>query len=258
MHISHVIRGSDHISNTPRQIAIYEAAGWTPPAFGHIPLIHGPDGQKLSKRHGATGCEQYEAMGYLPEAMRNYLSRLSWAHGNDEIFSTEQAIEWFGLDGCSKSPSCFDFDKLKDLNAHYIRECDDDRLNKLVMQLFPEIEPFKEKFAMATYMLKPRAKTLIEYRESGDFICAKRPITLEEKAAKGVSGSAKDLLKDIVALLEGYTGEWTAQALEPLIVKFTEDKGLKLGQVCCVRLVCVRVCACVCMCVCVCICMCVY
>ena len=94
MEVSHVIRGSDHISNTPRQIQIYQACGWTPPKFGHIPLIHGSDGQKLSKRHGAIGCEQYEAMGYLPEAMRNYLSRLSWAHGNDEIFSTEQAIEW--------------------------------------------------------------------------------------------------------------------------------------------------------------------
>ena len=103
MDISHVIRGSDHISNTPRQLQIYKACGWTPPDFGHIPLIHGPDGQKLSKRHGATGVEQYEALGYLPEAMRNYLCRLSWAHGNDEIFSTDQAIEWFGLDGC-RSP----------------------------------------------------------------------------------------------------------------------------------------------------------
>ena len=135
MEISHVIRGSDHISNTPRQIQIYRAMGWTPPEFGHIPLIHGPDGQKLSKRHGATGVEQYEALGYLPEAMRNYLCRLSWSHGNDEIFSTEQAIEWFGLDGCSKGASCFDFDKLKDLNAHYIKECDKTRIRELGIRL---------------------------------------------------------------------------------------------------------------------------
>jgi glutamyl-tRNA synthetase len=144
MEISHVIRGSDHISNTPRQLQIYKACGWTPPDFGHIPLIHGPDGQKLSKRHGATGVEQYEALGYLPEAMRNYLSRLSWAHGNDEIFSTEQAIEWFTLEGCSKSASCFDYDKLKDLNAHYIKECDNERLRNLAIKLYPELAPFQK------------------------------------------------------------------------------------------------------------------
>jgi glutamyl-tRNA synthetase len=164
MEISHVIRGADHISNTPRQIVIYQAAGWETPHFGHIPLIHGPDGQKLSKRHGATGVEQYEALGYLPEAMRNYLARLSWSHGNDEIFTTEQAIEWFDVKDCNKSPSCFDFDKLKDLNAHYIRQCDPDRLLALVLKLFPDIEPFKAKIAMAVDMLKPRAKTLVEYR----------------------------------------------------------------------------------------------
>jgi len=233
MAVSHVIRGSDHISNTPRQIAIYEAAGWTPPRFGHIPLIHGADGQKLSKRHGATGCEQYEALGYLPEAMRNYLARLSWSHGNDEIFSTEQAIEWFTLDACSKSPSCFDFAKLQDLNAHYIRECDPARLNALVLKLFPDVEPFKKQFEMATGMLKPRAKTLIEYREAGEFICAKRPITIEEKAAKGVGGANKDVLKEIVELLTAYSGEWTAEALEPVVVKFAEEHAppLKLGQV---------------------------
>lgn len=234
MGISHVIRGSDHISNTPRQIAIYQAAGWTHPTFGHIPLIHGSDGQKLSKRHGATGCEQYEALGYLPEAMRNYLSRLSWSHGNDEIFSTEQAIEWFTLETCSKSPSCFDFDKLKDLNGHYIRECDEARLNALVLKLFPDVEPFKEKFSMAINMLKPRAKTLIEYREAGEFIIAQRPILVEEKASKGLSGSGKDVLSKIVTLLEGYTGDWTPEALEPLVVNFAEtmEPPLKLGQVC--------------------------
>jgi glutamyl-tRNA synthetase len=164
MSVSHVIRGSDHISNTPRQIVIYKGAGWEHPNFGHIPLIHGADGQKLSKRHGATGVEQYEALGYLPEAMRNYLARLSWSHGNDEIFTTEQAIEWFDVKDCNKSPSCFDFDKLKDLNAHYIRQCDPDRLLALVLKLFPEVEPHKEKIAMAVDMLKPRAKTLVEYR----------------------------------------------------------------------------------------------
>jgi glutamyl-tRNA synthetase len=231
MEISHVIRGSDHISNTPRQLQIYKACGWTPPDFGHIPLIHGPDGQKLSKRHGATGVEQYEALGYLPEAMRNYLSRLSWAHGNDEIFSTEQAIEWFGLDGCSKSASCFDFDKLKDLNAHYIKECDNTRLRDLAIKLYPELGAFAKQLDMAVEMLKPRAKTMGEYKEASNFIWAPRPIEMEEKAAKNVqSDQQKQTMNDVIELLNGYSGEWSAAALEPLLVKMTEDKGIKLGQ----------------------------
>ena len=232
MEISHVIRGSDHISNTPRQLQIYKACGWVPPDFGHIPLIHGPDGQKMSKRHGATGVEQYEALGYLPEAMRNYLSRLSWAHGNDEIFSTEQAIEWFGLDGCSKSASCFDFDKLKDLNAHYIKECDNTRLRDLAIKLFPELAPFQSKLDMAVDMLKPRAKTMGEYKEAATFIWAPRPIEMEEKAAKNVqSDQQKQTMTDVIELLSGYGGEWSAAALEPVLVKLTEEKGIKLGQV---------------------------
>ena len=231
MEISHVIRGSDHISNTPRQIQIYRAMGWTPPEFGHIPLIHGPDGQKLSKRHGATGVEQYEALGYLPEAMRNYLCRLSWSHGNDEIFSTQQAIEWFGLDGCSKGASCFDFDKLKDLNAHYIKECDKTRIRELGIRLYPELAPFAEKLDLAVDMLKPRAKTMGEYRDAAYFIWAPRPIALEEKAAKNVqSEQQKQTMTDVIALLEAYAGAWTAEALEPVLVKMTEDKGIKLGQ----------------------------
>ena len=125
MGITHVIRGDDHLTNTFRQMQIYEAMGWTLPEFAHIPLIHGPDGAKLSKRHGALGVEAYRDMGYLPEAMRNYLLRLGWGHGDDEIIATEQAIEWFDLDAVGRSPSRFDFAKLDNLNGHYLRSADE-------------------------------------------------------------------------------------------------------------------------------------
>mmetsp|Transcript_56861 Transcript_56861/g.133299 ORF Transcript_56861/g.133299 Transcript_56861/m.133299 type:complete len:673 (+) Transcript_56861:97-2115(+) len=232
MEITDVIRGSDHISNTPRQLQIYKQCGWEPPFFGHIPLIHGMDGQKLSKRHGATGVEQYEALGYLPEAMRNYLARLSWSHGNDEIFTTQQAIEWFDLKDCSKSASCFDFDKLKDLNAHYIKECDNDRLFNLAKKFYPELAPFEAQLKQAVDMLKPRAKTIVEYREAAEWIVAQRPLTLEAAAAKNtINDKAKPVLADVKEALTGYTGAWDAASLEPVINQFAEAKGLKLGQV---------------------------
>ncbi len=128
MGVTHVIRGDDHLNNAARQSLIYDALGWTRPTFAHIPLIHGPDGAKLSKRHGAQAVHEYAAMGYLPEAMRNYLARLGWAHGDDELFSDEQAIEWFDLAGVGRAPARLDFDKLAHVNAHWIRLADDDRL----------------------------------------------------------------------------------------------------------------------------------
>ena len=134
MGITHVIRGDDHLTNTFRQLQIYQAMGWTPPSFAHIPLIHGPDGAKLSKRHGALGVEAYRDMGYLPEALRNYLLRLGWGHGDDEIISTEQAIQWFDLDAVGRGPSRFDFAKLDNLNGHYLRQTDDARLAQDVAQ----------------------------------------------------------------------------------------------------------------------------
>jgi len=163
--------------------------------------------------------------------MRNYLSLLSWAHGNDEIFSTEQAIDWFTLDGCSKSASCFDYDKLKDLNAHYIKESDNTRLRELAIKLFPELAPFAKQLDLAVEMLKPRAKTMGEYKEASTFIWYPRPIEMEEKAAKNVqSDQQNQTMNDVIELLNGYTGDWTAEAIEPLLVKMTEDKGIKLGQ----------------------------
>ena len=140
MGVTHVIRGVDHLTNAARQTQIYRAMGWDVPVFAHVPLIHGPDGAKLSKRHGALGVEAYRAMGYLPAALRNYLVRLGWSHGDDEIFSTEQMIEWFDLDGIGRSPARFDFAKLEDLNGYYIRNTPDDELLERIRQALPEME----------------------------------------------------------------------------------------------------------------------
>merc|ERR1719469_575755 len=217
MNVTQVIRGSDHIPNTARQIAIFKNCGYDLPEFAHIPLIHGQDGKKLSKRHGATGVEQYEAMGYLPEAMRNYLARLSWAHGDDEIFSTEQAIEWFELSGCSRSAPCFDYDKLNMVNMHYIKECDPKRLVDILIKLYPEIKPFAKKLSepKVADMLKPRSKTLVDYREQADFIIAKRPMALTAASAKAIaSEDAKKHMLDLAQEFEKYKGEWSPEALE--------------------------------------------
>src|SRR5207247_11399620 len=147
MSITHIIRGVDHLTNAARQIQIYRAMGWTVPSMAHIPLIHGPDGTKLSKRHGALGVEAYRAMGYLPQAMRNYLARLGWSHGDDEIFSTEQMVEWFGLDNVGKSAARFDFAKLENLNGHYIRHTPDARLLAQFLSFLPHVEGGKAMLA---------------------------------------------------------------------------------------------------------------
>ena len=170
MGITHIIRGDDHLTNAARQTQIYNAMGWDAPSFSHIPLIHGPDGAKLSKRHGALGVEAYRAMGYPPAAMRNYLARLGWSHGDDEIFSTGQAIEWFDLDAIGRSPSRFDFAKLENLNGHYIRNTPDAELVAQIRAILPEVEAAKEfadrideqgwnKLEQAMPGLKERAKT---------------------------------------------------------------------------------------------------
>lgn len=235
MGVTQVIRGSDHIGNTSRQIAVFKNMGWDLPNFAHLPLIHGPDGKKLSKRHGATGLEEFEAKGYLPEAIRNYLARLSWGHGDDEIFSTEQAIEWFDLAGCSKGAPCFDYDKLNNMNQHYIKEADTNRLTDILLKLYPkEIGPFEQKFRdpQVADMLKVRAKTLVEYKEAAEFFMAKRPMKVSPAAAKDMtSDAAKKNLRSLANLLETYKGEWTPAALEPCVKGFASEQGLKLGEV---------------------------
>lgn len=231
MGVTQVIRGSDHIGNTARQIAVFKNMGWTMPDFAHLPLIHGPDGKKLSKRHGATGLEEFEAKGYLPEAIRNYLARLSWSHGDDEIFSTEQAVEWFNLSACSKGAPCFDFEKLNVFNQHYIKEADAGRLYEILRKIFPEVEAFAEKFRdpRIANMLKVRAKTLIEYKEAGDFFMTKRPLEVSKAAAKDLGGNASAHLSSVVEDIQKYQGDWDPEALESYIKGLVAAREMKLG-----------------------------
>jgi glutamyl-tRNA synthetase len=186
MGVTHVIRGDDHLTNAARQSVIYDALGWDRPVFAHIPLIHGPDGAKLSKRHGAVGAEAYRADGFLPETMRNYLARLGWAHGDDEIFSTEQAIAWFGFDGMGKSAARFDVQKLTALNAHYMRAMDEADFQAALATSLPHLpnrdklpEPLegeaKERFDVALPGLRERARTLVEFVDSAAFLFAHAP-----------------------------------------------------------------------------------
>jgi glutamyl-tRNA synthetase len=236
MEISHVIRGDDHLTNAFRQTQLYEALGWTAPRFAHVPLIHGPDGAKLSKRHGALGIEAYREMGYLPEAMRNYLMRLGWAHGDDEIISTEQAIEWFTLEAIGRSPARFDFDKLNHLNAHYMRIADDDRLLEFVL---PRIETAIEHPVDATGRdrlrhgmagLKARARTLAELADGAQFYVRARPLMLNDKARKLLEGPARERLGRFRAAL-AELADWRAEALESRAREFSENEGCKLGDI---------------------------
>ncbi|UKJ72917.1 glutamate--tRNA ligase [Azospirillum brasilense] len=236
MGVTHVIRGDDHLTNTFRQIQIYNAMGWELPEFGHIPLIHGPDGAKLSKRHGALGVDAYRNMGYLPEAIRNYLLRLGWAHGDDEIISTEQAVEWFNLEGIGRSPSRFDFAKLENLNAHYMRQADDTRLVGLAApRLEAELgraltESERDLLTRAMNGLKQRARTVVDLAQSARFYLAARPLAMDEKAAALLDEKGRGVLMDLAARFEAET-DFTAAALEGLVRAFAEERGEKLGKI---------------------------
>lgn len=236
MGVTTVIRGDDHLTNTFRQIQILNALGWDLPQYAHIPLIHGPDGAKLSKRHGALGVDAYRDMGYLPEAVRNYLLRLGWGHGDDEIISTEQAIEWFDLDGCGRSASRFDFVKLENLNGHYMRNTDDARLTDLAV---PRIETWlgrpltdEERTRIAKGMngLKARAKTLIDLAESARFYVAPRPLAYDAKAAALLDTDGRSILLELRAAFADLAS-FTAADLEAVVRQAAEAKGLKLGKV---------------------------
>jgi glutamyl-tRNA synthetase len=241
MGITHVIRGDDHLTNAARQSQIYNAMGWEIPFFSHIPLIHGPDGAKLSKRHGAMGIEAYRAMGYLPAALRNYLARLGWSHGDDEIFSTEQAVEWFDLDGIGRSPSRFDFAKLENLNGIYIRNAPDKELVEAMRAILPEVEAAKDfaanigedgwkKLEQAMPGLKERAKTLVELIISARYLFVKRPLDIDEKAAKLLEGDAK---MHLAVLAERFSAaaKWEPAELEAATRAYAEEAGAKLGNV---------------------------
>lgn len=231
MGVTQVIRGDDHFTNTFRQLMIYDAMGWSAPDFAHIPLIHGPDGAKLSKRHGALGVEAYRDMGYLPEALRNYLLRLGWAHGDDEIISTQQAIEWFTLDGCGKSPSRFDFTKLENLNGHYIREADDARLTELVVEKLGGVDaPGKERVQKGMPGLKARAKTINELAENARIYVLKRPVPLDDKAQDVLAKGGRDIIRAILPRLEAQQ-DFSHGATMELCKAFGAELGKKLGDI---------------------------
>jgi glutamyl-tRNA synthetase len=241
MGVTHIIRGDDHLTNAARQKQIYDALGWAVPVMAHIPLIHGPDGSKLSKRHGALGVDAYRAMGYLPAALRNYLVRLGWSHGDQEIFSTEEMIAAFDLPQIGRSPARFDFAKLENLNGHYIRGSADAALLQAVEDLLPHLANgaavaakltprLREQWLAAMPSLKERAKTLLDLIEGAQFLLADRPIPLDEKATALLTPEARGLLQDVLAELT-HVDPWSAEATEQAVRAFAERKGHKLGAV---------------------------
>jgi glutamyl-tRNA synthetase len=241
MGVTHVIRGDDHLINAARQKQIYDALGWDIPNMSHIPLIHGADGAKLSKRHGALGVEAYRAMGYLPAALRNYLVRLGWSHGDQEIFSTQEMIDAFDLSAIGRSAARFDFAKLENLNGHYIRQADDQSLVIMfenVLDHVPDGADLKAKLNDTTRgqllrampSLKERAKTLLELIAGSYFIFADRPLELEPKAAAVLTPETRELIGKLRGALEAVT-DWSAETTEAAMRNFAEQNNLKLGAV---------------------------
>ena len=236
MGVTHVIRGADHLNNAARQLQIIEAMGWPVPAYGHLPLINGPDGQKLSKRHGALAVEAYRDMGYLPETMRNYLLRLGWSHGDDEIISTEQAIAWFNFEAIGKSPARMDFKKLDNLNGHYIRTSSDAALVAEVTAWLARESPprvlsmtARTRLSGAMASLKDRAKTLAELVQGAEFLFTDGPRDLDAAAAKLLTPEGRAALAALLPALEAT--DWTAAALEAAARDFAAAQNIKLGQV---------------------------
>jgi glutamyl-tRNA synthetase len=234
MGVTHVIRGDDHLNNAFRQLAIIHGMGWEVPIYAHVPLIHGSDGAKLSKRHGALGVDAYrDEMGVLPEALFNYLLRLGWGHGDDEFIAREQAVEWFDIAHVGKSPSRFDIAKLLNLNGHYIREADDVRLAELTAAQMAGQESPKaidlDLLTRAMPVLKVRAKDVVELAASAAFLFAKRPLSLDAKAEALLTDEARTLLGRILDRLSGENG-WTSESLEASLKSMAEEIGLGLGK----------------------------
>jgi glutamyl-tRNA synthetase len=235
MGVTHVIRGDDHLANAARQMLVYAAMGWQVPVWAHIPLIHGPDGKKLSKRHGATGVAEYRALGYPAAGMRNYLTRLGWSHGNDEFFSDEQARDWFDLDGIGKSPARFDTKKLENLCGQHFAGAEDSAI-------LAEIGPFlratgQEKLseiqmdglARAMYCLKDRAKTFHQLLEKAHFILTLRPIAPDEKSARTLDVVSRGMLNDLTPHLQN--ASWDRDTLETVVAGFAQAHDTKLGKI---------------------------
>jgi glutamyl-tRNA synthetase len=241
MAVTHIIRGDDHLNNAARQKHIYEALGWTVPVMAHIPLIHGSDGAKLSKRHGALGIDVYRAMGYLPAAVRNYLVRLGWSHGDQEIFSTDEMMQYFDLLQIGRSPARFDFAKLEHVNGHYMRQSPDPDLLVAIERLLPHIADgpalaakltpgLRTRLIAAMPGLKERAKTLLDLIDGARYLFADRPIVLDDKAKGMLVDEARRLLREISQELSTIE-PWNATTTEQAVRRFAERKGLKLGAV---------------------------
>jgi len=241
MSITHVVRGDDHLTNAARQTQIFKALGWETPIYAHVPLIHGPDGAKLSKRHGALGVEAYREMGYLPAALRNYLVRLGWSHGDAEIISTEEMIAWFDLDGIGRSAARFDFAKLENLNGHYLRAMADAEIVDQLKALIPDLpdggalaarfgDDGWRKLERAMPGLKERAKTLIELIDSAGYLFAERPLEVDDKAEKQLDEAGRETLAALLPELKEVE-PWTPEALEACVRGFAEATDRKLGKV---------------------------
>ncbi|OUD08605.1 glutamate--tRNA ligase [Marivivens niveibacter] len=234
MGVTHVIRGDDHLNNAARQMLVYNAMGWPLPVYAHIPLIFGPDGKKLSKRHGATGVEEYQMMGYPAAGMRNYLARLGWSHGDDEFFTDAQAMEWFDFDGCGKSPSRFDFKKLENLCGQHIAAMDDAALLQELEAFLaatdakPLTDAQRDGMARGMYCLKERAKTFPELIEKAHFILTDRPITPDEKSAKNLDTVSRGILNELTPQLQN--ASWDRDALEGIVAQTAEAHDTKLGK----------------------------
>ncbi|MGI9351310.1 MAG: glutamate--tRNA ligase [Rhizobiaceae bacterium] len=241
MNVTHIIRGDDHLTNAARQTLIFNGMGWELPVMAHIPLIHGPDGAKLSKRHGAIGAEAYRAMGYLPEALRNYLVRLGWSHGDDEIMSTDQMIEWFGFDGMNKAAARFDYAKLEAINSHYMREKPDEELLDNLTSVLGEIEggneigdnlteQRKDWLLKAMPSLKERAKTLVELARAARFLFEAIPLQMEDKASALLDEQAIAAITAIIPEFEKLDN-WNHENIGQVIREFADANNMKLGKV---------------------------
>ncbi|CUH48581.1 glutamate--tRNA ligase [Ruegeria atlantica] len=234
MGVTHVIRGDDHLNNAARQMMIYQAMGWDVPVWAHIPLIHGQDGKKLSKRHGALGAQEYQGMGYPAAGMRNYLARLGWSHGDDEFFTDAQAKEWFDLDGIGKSPARFDLKKLENLCGQHIAIADDAALRQeieayLAAANLPNLtETQSGDLERAMYCLKDRARMFPELLEKAHFVLTSRPIYPDEKAAKALASVSDGILSELTPHVQN--ASWTRNELEQTLNSFAEAKEVKFGK----------------------------
>lgn len=234
MGVTHVIRGDDHLANAARQMQIYHAMNWDVPVWAHIPLIHGPDGKKLSKRHGALGVEEYQAMGYAAAGMRNYLARLGWSHGDDEFFTDAQAKEWFGFDGIGKSPARLDFKKLENICGQHIASANDDELLSEIVAYQSAIgaQPLSEEKKSALYaalpLVKSGSRTFDQLLEKSHFVLGERPFTPDEKAAKNLDNVSRGILTELTPHLQN--ASWSRDALEAAVSAFAEANDLKLGK----------------------------